>query len=109
MIAPGGFAVLTVHSEDVWEEVRADREHPLRLHALEVRHRLEPTGLDPVTDADFDQAMPAPRVALEAVDWPDTNVFHSREWLRRHWGRLWRVERILEQASSYQDAVVLVP
>ena len=109
VIAPGGFAVLTVHSEDVWEEVRADREHPLRLHALEVRHRLEPTGLDPVTDADFDQAMPAPRVALEAVDWPDTNVFHSREWLRRHWGRLWRVERILEQASSYQDAVVLVP
>jgi SAM-dependent methyltransferase len=109
VMAPGGFALLTVHSEDVWEEMRADSEHPLRRHATTVRHRLEPIDLDPVIDETFDQRMPARRVALEAVDWPDTNVFHSREWIRERWGRLWSVERILEQAHGYQDCVVLVP
>jgi SAM-dependent methyltransferase len=109
VVAPGGFAVLTIHSEDVWEEMRADPANPIRLHSTKVRNRLEPIGIDPVIDETFDQAMPAPRVAIEAVDWPDTNVFHSREWIRERWGRLWRVERILEQAHSYQDCVVLVP
>ena len=109
VVAPGGFAVLTIHSEEVWEEMRADPDHPLRRHALSVRHRLEPISLDPITDETFDQAMPARRVVLEAIDWPDTNVFHSREWIHERWGRLWRVEQILEQAHSYQDCVVLVP
>lgn len=109
VVSPGGFAILTIHSEDVWEELRADSGHQLRHHATSVRHRLEPLGIDPVTDETFDQSMPSRRVALEAVDWPDTNVFHSREWIREHWGRFWRVDRILQQAHSYQDGVVLVP
>jgi SAM-dependent methyltransferase len=109
VMAPSGFAVLTIHSEDVWEEMRTDSEHPIRRHAMEVQHRLEPLGIDPVADETFDQPMPAPRVALEANDWPDTNVFHTREWIHERWGRLWRVERILEQAHGYQDCVVLVP
>lgn len=109
VVAPDGFAILTIHSEDVWEEIRADSGHQLRRHATAVRHRLDPIGLDPVTDETFDQEMPARRVALEAVDWPDTNVFHSREWIRERWGRLWRVERILKKAHNYQDCVVLVP
>jgi SAM-dependent methyltransferase len=109
VLTPTGFAVLTIHSEDVWEDMRADPQHPIRLHATEVRQRLEPSGLDPVTDEMFDSEMPAARVALEAVDWPDTNVFHSRAWIRERWGRLWSVERIVERSHGYQDCVVLVP
>ncbi len=109
VVAPGGFALLTIHSEVVWEEMRTDREHSLRRHAVDVRHRLEPLGTDPVTDETLDQPMPARRVALEAVDWPDTDVFHTREWIHQRWGRLWNVDRILEQAHNYQDVVVLVP
>jgi SAM-dependent methyltransferase len=109
VVSPGGFAVLTIHSEDVWEEMRADRENPIRRHSMNVRNRLEPIGIDPVTDETFEQPMPARRVVIEAVDWPDTNVFHTREWIRERWGRLWRVDRILEQAHNYQDCVVLVP
>jgi SAM-dependent methyltransferase len=109
VISPGGFALLTIHSEDVWEEMRADPQNQIRRHSMVVRNRLEPIGIDPVTDETFEQPMPARRIAIEAVDWPDTNVFHSREWIRERWGRLWRVERILEQAHSYQDVVVLVP
>lgn len=109
VVAPGGFALLTIHSEVVWEEMRADPEHSLRRHALSVAHRLEPISLDPITDETFNQPMPARRVALEAIDWPDTNVFHAREWIHERWGRQWRVERILEQAHSYQDCVVLTP
>lgn len=109
VIAPNGFAVLTIHSEEVWEEMRADPEHPLRRHALKVPHRLEPISLDVVTEETFEQPMPAPRLALEARDWPDTNTFHNRDWLRERWGRIWHVDRILERAHNYQDAVVLTP
>lgn len=109
VIAPGGFALLTIHSEDVWEEMRADPENAIRLHSLKVRNRLEPVGIDPVTHETFEQEMPARRVALEAVDWPDTNVFHHRDWIHERWGRLWRVDRILEQTHNYQDIVVLTP
>ncbi|HSR93927.1 MAG TPA: class I SAM-dependent methyltransferase [Solirubrobacterales bacterium] len=109
VLAATGFAVLTIHSEDVWEDMRADPQHPIRFHATEVRQRLEPLGPDPVTDEMFDREMPAARVALEALDWPDTNVFHSRAWIRERWGRLWRVERIIERSHGYQDCVVLVP
>jgi SAM-dependent methyltransferase len=109
VLAPTGFAVLTIHSEDVWEDMRADPQHPIRRHATEIRQRLEPFGPDPVSDETFDREMPAARVALEALDWPDTNVFHSRAWIRERWGRLWRVERIIERGQGYQDCVVLTP
>lgn len=109
VLAPGGFALVTFHSEDAWEGLRADQEHPVRQEVRKTPHRLEPLAIEPVTDATFETGMPAERVVLEAVEWPSANVFHSRSYVREKWGRLLRVERLSERSHGYQDSVVLRP
>jgi SAM-dependent methyltransferase len=107
VMAPTGFAVVTFHSERGSDEMRVDAEHPVRRRVLETRHRLQPSGIDPVTDAIFHSEMPSGRIVFEAVDWPDTDTLHSHAWIRERWGRQLKVARIIERSHGIQDCAVL--
>jgi SAM-dependent methyltransferase len=109
VMAPSGFALVTIHTERGWDEMRANARHPLRRRVLDTRHRLHPGGIDPVTDAIFGGEMPSGRIVFEAVDWPETDTLHSHAWIRERWGRQLQVARIMERSHGIQDCVILTP
>jgi SAM-dependent methyltransferase len=109
VLAPNGFALVTIASDSYWNGMRANPAHALRRRMIDaVEFRLRPGGVR-VTDSTFDAEMPAQRVVIDAVDWPDTTVFHSHAWIRERWARMWRIARIIERSYGGQDSVVLLP
>ena len=104
VLRPGGFAVLTVHSEHTWRALRPGI--PLHDSLLAMRDHIPDYRVTPQL---FAGPLPSPRT----VFWWDTaesyncSVFHAHEYLRSAWGRFFEVCEIAVAAHSYQDVVVL--
>jgi SAM-dependent methyltransferase len=111
VLHPDGFALVTVHSERLWDELCVSPESWMRRELVETRHRAEPVWVEPVSDTFFAGPMPAERLVLRNVAVRGhhlTQVIHSDRWLRERWGRLFDVERV-ERAmhGPHQDGLVL--
>jgi SAM-dependent methyltransferase len=109
VLKPGGWALITFHPARIWPMLAEPDRHVLR-GVTEVRHRMDPPGAEPVTDADIAGEMPAERVVFTNLTWPvnNTNVIHHHAWIKRRWGRVMMLERILERAhGGHQDAALL--
>jgi SAM-dependent methyltransferase len=99
VLAAGGYAYLTVHSEDTWN----------LLPGAYVYQALE-------SHPDFARAfrpgepMPGERLVFDYN--PESNeyhcnVFHHSDYVRRRWGKWFEVVAIRPRAHTYQTAVVL--
>lgn len=111
VLHPKGFALLTVHSERLWDDLCASPGSWMRREIVETPHRAEPMWLEPVPDSFFSGPMPAERVVLRNVEAEGlhlTQVIRSDRWLRERWGRLFEIERY-ERAmhGPHQDGLVL--
>jgi SAM-dependent methyltransferase len=109
VLKPGGVAVLTFHPGRLWGEMVADREHFIRTRFLQTRTRMDPPGIEPVSDRNFVGDLPGQRVVFRNLDWPIHNLdtIHTHEWIRDRWGAIFKVEEIVERAhGDHQDAMV---
>jgi SAM-dependent methyltransferase len=109
VLRPTGLAVLTVHPERLWTEMR-DPEHGLVQLLHTARQRVDPPGSMFESLDLFEHPMPGPRVIFTNVDWPvnNTQVFHSDEWIRDRWGAIFQVrERIAYAHGRHQDGIVM--
>jgi SAM-dependent methyltransferase len=104
ILAPGGLAYLTIHSErtwknmnpewGVWKSLMAKKEH---IADYEVSADL------------FNKPMPAPKTVFywTTQNVYNTQVFHSDDYVHDAWGRFLSVKEIIRQGHGYQDVVVL--
>lgn len=109
VLRPGGVAVLTIHPERTWSDMR-DPDHLLTTIVTGAPHRVEPLGVEPVTADLFDRPMPADRVVFVLTTYPvnNTNVLHSARWIDERWGRHFEIaERLVRAHGDHQDALVL--
>ena len=100
-LVPGGYAVLTIHSEDTWS-VLSTRPHILELLSKDPR-------FDPLYDAGG--PMPADRLVFDynpgSIE-HNCNVFFSSDYIRRCWGKWFEVVEIRPRAHhDFQTVVVL--
>lgn len=112
VLKPDGIAVITVHPGRIWEDMAASDDHLVRRVVTGVPHRVDPPGVQPITPEVFAQPLPGERVVFTVLDWPvnNTNVIHTHDYLRRHWGAMFLIEEIIERAhGDHQDAVILRP
>lgn len=109
VLRPGGVALLTFHSERIWEEMRDNPNHDLLGFLTATPTRIESLGIE-VADGVFDRPIPGPRVVFTATEYPinNANLIHSHEWVRERWGRVLPLEQIVERAyGEVQDMAVL--
>jgi SAM-dependent methyltransferase len=104
VLRPGGFAYLTIHSDDTWHELRPGigaYDNLWRLRDVIPEHTISPEL--------FQQPMPKDKTVFRwrSAEVNNTNVFLSKRWIHDVWGRFFEVLEILPQSSGYQDVVVL--
>ena len=96
ILKPGGLLYLSVHDESFWENLPSA--------ALDALHK-SPGGEDLNPDSPF----PGPRSAFHwtADAHYSCNVFHSRDYIRRQWGRFFEVVDIKPLHAARQSVVTL--
>ena len=104
ILRPGGIAYLTIHSDSTWRQMKPG--WPIYDALLNGKAQIADY---PVT-ADF-LGGPLPREKT-VFRWSsgknyNTNVFHTENYIRTAWGRLFGVREIIPAGHSYQDVVVL--
>ncbi|QDU69220.1 class I SAM-dependent methyltransferase [Engelhardtia mirabilis] len=104
VLAPGGIAYLTIHSEHTWSALNPDWAlwHGLIGHCRDEDDR-------PVTARTFEEPMGRERAVFR---WKRSgnyicNVFHRSDYIQGTWGRFFDVLEIVEEGADYQDVVVL--
>jgi SAM-dependent methyltransferase len=104
VLAPGGIAYLTVHTEHTWSIV--DRAGPLRADLERVRDQIADHAIGPAL---FAGPLPSERTVFRwtAALSNNTTVFLATEHIRRAWGAFLEVVEIVREGASYQDVVVL--
>jgi SAM-dependent methyltransferase len=106
VLRPDGVALMSFHPARIWEQLR-DPSHFMRRMFDSVPHVMHPPGGPP----DFSSEQPpAERVVFTCTTWPvnNTNVIHSREYVREHWGRIFDVQGFIERAhGNQQDMAIL--
>lgn len=108
VLAPGGLALLSVHTENVWRRMRtrpAERATMLRSQAA----WSEPAGLT-IDDALLDGELPHDRMVLrfQAAGAYVAQTFHSIRHVREVWSRYLHIVAIHDGGhGDYQDLVVL--
>ena len=105
IMRPGGIAYLTFSSEDVWK--LCGKPGALRDGMLWIGRTVPKYG---ITEAMFEGAMPGEHLVYS---WPtdagvyNDTTFHSRNYVRREWGRFFDVVEIIPAGHNYQDVAVL--
>jgi ubiquinone/menaquinone biosynthesis C-methylase UbiE len=104
VLAPGGIAYLTIHSERTWENMNP--EWPLWKGLI--RHKDHIVDYDVSTEL-FKAPMPLPKTVFcwTTAQTYNTQVFHSDDYIRTAWGRFLALKDIIAAGYDYQDVVVL--
>jgi SAM-dependent methyltransferase len=104
ILAPGGIAYLTIHSERTWQKMNP--EWPLWKGLL--RHKEDIPDYE-VSPELFKAPMPLPKTVFYWTTGQtyNTQVFHSDDYIRTAWGRFLVVKDIIAGGYDYQDVVVL--
>jgi SAM-dependent methyltransferase len=101
VLADGGYAFLTIHSEDTWQVLSS---HPRLLSLL---------NNSPEFTAAYDPPRPMPRERMAFAYNPNSiehncNVFVTSDYVRRRWGKWFEVVEIRPRAHhGFQTVVVL--
>ncbi len=109
VLKPGGLMIQSVHTDVTWGLMGDDREREeIPLYNALVRRGQEIQEMV-VTPDTFKSPMPAPRVVMtfKGRTMYHCNTFHSHEYLRREWGRWFKVEAIVPRGVDPHDAIVL--
>lgn len=104
VLKPGGYAYISVHTEDTWHAMKDDWPlHQALLHE-------SPHIVDYAVDREF---LAGPMPSDKTVFWwPHSNVyncavFHRKSYIQSAWGRFFGVRGFLPRAHIYQDVVLL--
>jgi SAM-dependent methyltransferase len=104
ILKPGGFAYLTIHSENTWKQMEPD--WPLYSAILSLRDHITEYDVTP----DF---LAGPFPADKTVFWwniakvYNCSVFQSTDYIRNAWGRFLEIKEIIPRGHIYQDVVLL--
>lgn len=102
VLKPGGLAYLTVHDESTWEALRADADNKNNQQIMSL------VSVDP----DFRRNVMLPMGKGRTVyRYRETGpyrcqVFHSREYVERVWGRILTIEEVLPLHHEKQTVVL---
>src|SRR5262249_985324 len=104
ILRKGGIAWCTIHSERTWKQITED--HFMYKHFASQPHVIECAGAivdTPLADL-FKHDMPEEKVVFSATDYPanNANVFHSTDYIRREWGRIFAVVKILHTTRGVE-------
>ncbi len=105
ILAPGGFACLTIHSEETWARI-GPGDH---LHHILLEQARRSTPPLRIHRSMFEQPLPAERVVFETGgdEAHRHNVFHTTDYVRDAWGRLLDVAEVVRGGHGPQDVVLL--
>ena len=99
----GGIFYVTIHSDDTWESLSADDQIYQSLLAMAPHiseYKITPEFL----------MGPLPKEKT-VFSWNannyNTNVFHTKKYIYREWGRFFNILEIVRCGSQYQDVVIL--
>jgi SAM-dependent methyltransferase len=112
VLKPGGRALLTFHSERVWEQLK-DPWHFMNKHILEFPHALHADALPEAVAVDkavLGGPMPAERFSLRRSDAAHQHLlmFHTASYVRQSWGKWFAIEDLFINAhGQHQDGVLL--
>lgn len=108
VLKPGGIAALTIMSDHLWREI--DETHYV-YDAIKSRSSVMrmPHPITEFTPDLFKNPMPAPRLPF---NWGQneshlTIIFHSHDYIRSVWGRIFDVIEITRRGHCSQDMVLL--
>lgn len=110
VLKPNGSAFITFHSDRTWESIRPG--HFLYEYFIAKPHGVEFLNQNS-TDFDqhiFEDSMPDEKIVFVMKDDPfnNTNVFCTRDYIRRMWGRFLTVTEFYSRVHGpHQDGVVL--
>lgn len=105
VLAPGGVAYLTIHSDRTWAKM-TERD-PIYQALMQMQHTASGA---PITRAVLAAPFSGGRASFVArgIDRVyDKNVFHSTAYIQRAWGRFLEIEQIWPAGAGYQDVVLL--
>jgi SAM-dependent methyltransferase len=109
VLAPGGRALVTIHSERTWPLLGATGHFMLQ-HFQKSVHVVAGQNNLKVDRGLFCRPMPDRRVVIVNPAYPinNVNVFHSHAYIRERWGRIFGVDSIFDKAhGEHQDGVLL--
>ncbi len=104
VLKPGGFAYLTIHSDDTWGRLGPGMtayDYLFALRAAIPEHAITPEL--------FQSPMARDKTVFRwrTAELNNTSVFLSKRHVHEVWGRFFEVLEIVPQGSGYQDVVVL--
>lgn len=104
ILKPGGYAWLTVQTEQTWATLNP--EHFLYQHLYNNRHIL---AKGTVTPEMFEAPMPEDKVVFTFQNHVvyNTCTFQSIDYVKRVWGRYFEVIEFLPRGSDFQDVFLL--
>lgn len=108
ILRPGGIFYLSVHTERVWKRI-ASRPEVLAILSKCRPQWSVPQGIE-VTEASFLDDMPENHIILRYQDGGayGAQTFHSEQFIRDNWGRLFDIMEIHDGYHiGFQDVVVL--
>ena len=94
IMKPGGIAIATIHNEDTWLNMPPELREAIEKHSPEL--------------AALPELPPGRSVSNFCLDDPyRCNIFHSNDYIRTQWSRVFNVKEIIPRASGAQAAVIL--
>lgn len=98
ILKKGGIAYLTIHSEHTWSNLEGT--------VLEGLIRACPTFDSTMS---FNEDMPGDRIVFQprGFDQRGINVFHSSEYIKRIWGRILKIRKLIPAGHGNQTVVML--
>jgi SAM-dependent methyltransferase len=105
ILRPGGLAYLTLQTDHTWEQYKRAW---IKDQLIPIADKVTEYAL---TEEFFSGGLPREKTVIW---WPteqdvyNASVFHSGDYLRREWGRIFEVLEIIPNGHFYQDVVLLM-
>jgi len=103
ILQPGGLIALSNHSEAVWHAI--DENHFMFASIM----MSKPTRPIELTPEMFQSDLPYGKIGFAASEEVANrvNVFRSRDYIQKNWGRLFQIENIIERGHLFHDLVLM--
>lgn len=104
ILRPGGLAYVTVSTDQTWEKYKHDW---ITDHIAPLAHKITEYKID---EAFFNGALPREKTVIwwqSERELYNSMVFHHENYIRREWGRIFKVLEVIPNGHFYQDVVLL--
>ena len=104
ILKPGGFFYATIHSERTWALMEPGV--PIYDALIHMRSHIPDYN---VSELFLRGPMPKEKTVFfwDTAQNYNCNVFHHLDYVKREWGRFFKIEEIIPGGSGYQDVVLL--